>query len=565
MHKKILAALVLVAFGVVHAQQEAKDTLSIKALRMEKFDERHLGTLLLQIKVGKAVIVEKEANPNYEFNAEENKKGYALFVRNYLLDLNPFSIPSGIEADTKELKVFAAPGEFEPLVFGVYPAADLVNCRTEFSDFVNENGKKLAPETFQINDVKYRPIGDDIVTVRSEVLERSNQISRIDKGIAKQIWINIKVPEDSPPGTYRGIIMFEPEGRPASEIKAEVKVLPFKLMQPPPEVMNWAPMMSGTWDFERLEQEFKCIKEHGMTGEITSSLNPVGEDFTNANRYMELAKKAGLPGKFIMSTYGTQGYGTIANCAGPFGMGEKNFCEEAYTKLKAGLAKVKANAEQNKWLPYTMYLSSELGGIIVPGDEYDRMMKYAEEYYTAARSVSGIKLLATFNKQDELKRHWNLPTLDEFGFNGEMFPAWEEAAKMKPSWMTFIAVDQRFGYGFYLWRFNFKGGRPWCLNPGVMFPREAGLVYYFNKIAHPSVRFERIREGVDDYKYVYTLLEHIKKAKADGKDASAAENTLKKIFLKLPYNHKTDTPGFDYLKMDSYRSQIAEEIEHLLK
>ena len=104
-----------------------------------------------------------------------------------MLDLNPFSIPSGIEADTKELKVFAAPGEFEPLVFGVYPAADLVNCRTEFSDFVNENGKKLAPETFQINDVKYRPIGDDIVTVRSEVLERSNQISRIDKGIAKQI------------------------------------------------------------------------------------------------------------------------------------------------------------------------------------------------------------------------------------------------------------------------------------------------------------------------------------------------------------------------------------------
>ena len=192
-------------------------------------------------------------------------------------------------------------------------------------------------------------------------------------------------------------------------------------------------------------------------------------------------------------------------------------------------------------------------------------MKGAEEYYAAAREVTGVKLLATFNRPEELTMHWNLPTLDIFGYNGMMFPEWAKGAKQKPCWLTFVTLNDRFGHGLFLWKFNLKGVRPWTQNPGVMTKWEPGLLYYFDNEEHPSVRFERIREGVDDYKYMYTLSETVKQVKAKGKDTKAAELVMQKIIDKIPHDHKKHTPGFDYEKMDDMRMELGQELVKLLK
>jgi len=340
-----------------------------------------------------------------------------------------------------------------------------------------------------------------------------------------------------------------------------VKVLPFKLMQPPPEVFNWAPIMAGTWKFDQLEKEFIFIKEHGMTGEMTDCLGPkyagdkLGDDYTNANKYMEIAKKVGLPGKFVVFNWHCQGGSKYDAVYGPYGRGDAQFNDSSYRQLTEALTGLKKNADENKWLPFSVYLTTELGSVSLP-EEFQKTMKKSAEYYAAARKVKGLNLLATFNRQEQLKMHWDLPTLDAIGFNGEMFPEWEAASKKKESWMTFIMSDQRCGYGLYMWKYNFRGCRPWCLSLGDDGDQ---LAYFMNNEYHATVRFERIREGVDDYKYMYTMMELVKQAKAKGKDTSAAETLSKKILEAIPSVHYKFT-DFDYMKLDEFRKQMADQI-----
>jgi len=593
-NKILLILVVFLLLGVnLSAQKDFSKTKSIRALYMDGvWNKDKIETFEIKLETQKFALMEKDialTGPAYSLpsgfigdgkikvyrddppptpTAGERENGYILFFRNYLYDIFPYTNPTRSEIDKKEIKVFASLGEYEPIVFSVYPLVDLKNCKIIVSDFLNEKGDKLLSNSFQVNSVMNWVTvreAQGVVVVRAHVLMRLKEIPRIDEGITKQIWINVKIPEDAKGGEYRGKITFAPDGKPSSDIPVIVRVLPFKLMQPPPEVFSWSPWGGG--GTTELEKRFIIMKEHGMTGEITDNLGPRRiegnwtDDYTSANKYMEMAKKVGLPGKFILGNWHCQGTSQYKTTYGPFGMGDSQFNEENYRKLTEMLTKLKKNADENKWLPYMVYLTTELGSTNgTPGD-FDKTMKKAKEYYAAARKVVGLKLLATFNRQEELKMHWNLPTIDAIGFNGEMFPEWEAANKQKESWMTFVMSEQRCGYGLYMWKFNFKGCRPWILSDG---DSTDSLIYFINNDWHPTVRFERIREGVDDYKYMYTLSELIKQAKAKGKDTQEAEVVVKRVIESIPSVHYKHT-DFDYMKLDEFRMQMAEQIMKLLK
>ncbi|OGF50779.1 MAG: hypothetical protein A2231_05475 [Candidatus Firestonebacteria bacterium RIFOXYA2_FULL_40_8] len=569
----ILILMLVLSSSIVYAKQDAANTKSMKALRVDKYSEDVLDTLEIQINVGKNYLTEEDKSlPKASEpvpSAEDSKKGYLVFFRNYLFDVNPYSNPLKEEMEQKEIKVFAAQGEYEPITFSVYPFTNLTGCKITLSEFANEKGEKLAKDAFQINNAVYRPqgTGSDPIFVKPTVLEKAREIAKIEQGIPKTVWITVKVPEDAKEGTYKGKITFSPSGKSAADIPVTVTVLPFKLMQP--SDVSWSPIMAGSWNFDELEKEMIVSKEHGMTGMVTGCLAPEGknsDDFTKANKVMELAKKVGLTGDFALFNLHIQGESTWESTFGPFGSGDKMFCQASYDKARDVIKKTRDNAIQNKWLPYSFYLTTELGYLSVAGEQvYNKTMKGAEQYYKTAREVEGVRLMATFNRQEELSSHWNLPALDVFGNNGEMFPEFEKAAKKKPAWICFIgSMDrlERIGHGFYMWKYSIKGIRPWFghgeRNPSI-------LSMYYDKEHHPTIRFERIREGVDDYKYIYTLSEYIKKAKAGGKSTTAAEAAIKKVMDQIPQSHKKHTPGFDYMKMDDMRWQIAQEIVKLAK
>ena len=555
---KKLALLFLLLPAALFCGDEFSASKSSAALLQDGFTGDKYTSLRLETKIGKVNIAE-------ENTASVSGTGFALFSRNYLLDISASAVPSAAEFGVKVIKIAVSPGEYEPFVAGIYPFEALKNCRITCGDFRSIEGALLPAGTFEINNVLMRPVGTTFVTVKGEILERADNIPSLAPLIPKAVWINAHPPANTPAGLYSGKLIVSPEGQPPAEIKVEAEVLPFKLKNPPPERMNWLGIMSGSWDFERQAEEFRCIREHNYTGEITNALAPEGDDFTKANRYMELAKQAGMPGIFIHTNTHCQGGLNLEGSYGPNGHGLNMFNSVSYAKTAALVAKVKANADKNKWLKTVYYLSTELGTTFGEGGtaDFTFLMNSIEEYYSGIKAA-GVETLATFNRREEFALHAGLPTIDWTGFNGEMFPEWEKSLKEKPSLMTFIGIDQRMGHGFYMWKFGFRGVRPWCLDPGVMYPREQGLVYYYDKKAHPSVRFERIREGADDYRYIYTLSEVMKEAEAKGIDTKEASNMINLIMGYIPYNHKKDTPGVDYLKQDEYRGKIAEETIKLL-
>jgi len=573
MKKSIMAiSVVILLLSINVFAVDVSETKSIKALRMEKFP--NLETIEIQLEVKKIFLSEIDNTPEPVPTAEDKKNGYILFFRNYLKTVYPFTKPTKEEIAKKEIKIFATLGEFEPITFSVYPLVKLTNCKILVSDFVNEKGDKITKDAFQINDVINCPIGSEMIVVRAYILYPAKEVPVIEEGVCKQIWINVKVPEDAKEGVYKGTVQFAPSGRPVVNIPVELRVLPFKLMQPPD--VTWAPCWGhGGRDFDRLEQRLTLLKEHGMTGEaVDGVLSPEGNDFTKANKYMEIAKKVGLTGKFVIIDTHIQGTSKYDTTYGPFGlMGDQLFCQSTYDKLVDFMTRIRDNAEKNKWLPYVFYLTTELGYTGASGEEsFNKTMEKAVEWYKAARKVERVKLLATFNRESEFIMHWNLPELDEIGMNGEMFSEWEKAAKIKPSWICFVGMNDRCGEGFYMWKFNIKGNRPWLggetINTGN---REEILMKDYNKRWCATTRFEKIREGVDDYKYCYTLSEYIKQAKAKGKDTSSAEVTLKNIIDKIPHDHKNKPDSdwvvnkYDFTKLDEYRWQIAQEILKILK
>ncbi|HJN17682.1 MAG TPA: hypothetical protein QGH10_19410, partial [Armatimonadota bacterium] len=143
--------------------------------------------------------------------------------------------------------------------------------------------------------------------------------------------------------------------------------------------------------------------------------------------------------------------------------------------------------------------------------------------------------------------------------------------------------DHRFSYGFFLAavgaefayreHFAMAAGNPFnafdgidqCTSfPYAAMPGPGGLL--------PTVLLENCREGIDDYRYIKTLEESIKRAK-EGPPAAAEAATEADEFLRLLLDsinpdgdHYVNEVGYwDPEVFDHYRWQIAKHIEALRK
>jgi hypothetical protein len=127
--------------------------------------------------------------------------------------------------------------------------------------------------------------------------------------------------------------------------------------------------------------------------------------------------------------------------------------------------------------------------------------------------------------------------------------------------------------GQYYWAYQYPSGEPyndldgidWC----ATYPGEGGPI--------PTIEWEGLREGIDDFRYAYTLEQTIAKAREQGPDAARklaaqAEEVLQTIREDAVIDlHEYDDRGLNFHtdsiwppeKYDDYRRQIAEMIVRL--
>jgi len=169
--------------------------------------------------------------------AAEKERGYLLFQRPIMDPVYPNTRPLAQER-LRNLVAFATPGEFEPVTFSIYPVRDLENLSVRISPLQSLDGE-IDGADLAVRLVTYWNIGYPRYTSRDtyrRVPELLEQVTAHTSpaGECQRWWIEIHVPEDAPPGLYRGIVTVWDDGfDKAVEIPVALRVLGFTLHADP--------------------------------------------------------------------------------------------------------------------------------------------------------------------------------------------------------------------------------------------------------------------------------------------------------------------------------------------
>lgn len=276
------------------------------------------------------------------------------------------------------LRIVAAQGEFEPASFLIHPRADVAKLELKptaltgpggeipasavdikivktwyqagtawYSYFADTTRRELVPELLlndenlvKVDEEKqenYLRVGDEYQWIsypREKAEKGFNYLTEpvadsrtllpisLTKGKNKQIWVTVKVPEETKGGVYTGKINLIADGKPAGAMELSVRVLPFTLPLPKTYynlendflVTMYAASMLNLADRQGLPTEvaekqqkaiYKNLRDHNIFNHRSDrdirSKSPE-EDAAKLRRELEMMKEAGFVMKPLISS-----------------------------------------------------------------------------------------------------------------------------------------------------------------------------------------------------------------------------------------------------------------------
>jgi len=178
-----------------------------------------------------------ETVPEPALTEPEKVRGYLLFQRPLTESVYPNTRPLPHER-IEALVAFAAPGEFEPVTFALYPVRPLQNLKVRGSSLTCPSGE-IPADRIDVRLATYWNVGFPAYTTLStyrrvpELLERVTAHSS-PAGECQRYWLTVHVPDDAKPGLYRGTVTVWDDGfGQAVEIPLALRVLGFRLQKDP--------------------------------------------------------------------------------------------------------------------------------------------------------------------------------------------------------------------------------------------------------------------------------------------------------------------------------------------
>ncbi len=525
--------------------------------------------------------------PEYEVTEEEKRKGYVIFAKNWMEDVYLNSIPRKDEV-IKEIGVFASAGEFEPIVFSVYPLKDLGEARVSVSDLtLANNPRKKITSGIEIGVVSHRltriTADGGVYTINPRYILPADSV-KIEKGRAATFWLTLKMPDKVEPGIYRGKITLKFGRWKKEEIGLKVRAFstPLAELDVPagpftntyPIHLPWYKEEASAVNEELRIKSLKKMREYGFnmcSGFPTMRITEwpyQGEpkmDFSEADKQMELLKNLGFK---MGCDYLTSGFGF-----------QKYYKDEGYMKkvgykdyvefLKPVLNLIHSHAQQAGWIPVVYSLCDE-----PVGDAVKWTKENAEAWKKAAPPdllLTGFVSLTKGQVQDPKDLHKELAkSLKIACLNLHDEESVKYIRDNGGQW-AFYNNGRRWTYGYYMYKavkqFDMKFRISWHWNIVAGDPfypldcREddhAWFVVNEKLELIPLIVGERIREGVDDYRYILTL-EKLLKQKPDHSYAQESKRIIDEI-LNLAVRR---TPPKDLEFYQEHRFRLAEAIEKM--
>jgi hypothetical protein len=489
-----------------------------------------------------------------------------VFTPNYLRPLHVKSVPLEGEIE-KPITVRVAPGETEPATIAVLAQKDLKDVEVNFH---LQGGDPQAQGSCQISLVKVvpRPAGAGVFTPQNVALVPAKPID-IEKGMTRQYWLTLCEPI-SEPGEMRPLkphsctatlrVSFAADGQKGEKrIPVTVEVLPLRLASADETHVSFGWYYSDpgnlNYFFDRfeemkearqkeLEREFADMVAHGCTGAQFPSPNvptvkpdgTVEMDFSGLEPWVEAMRKSGLGLKHtdLIGILNLANYRLMRS-------GLKEFSPE-FNKAYMEIVRRTVAWAKEKSVPLAIWAVDEPREQLI--NDWNRNLADTLKYLDLIAQVPGARSTVTpmGDSQDGVDYMPMVPKMDVM----QTHP-WAGSAKMieyaqtheKPELWTYNAGIDRLSFGFGVWRLKAKGRWQWHYQwhtfPFDPFDEGSGAVYASPDGPIPTVGYEWTREGIDDYRYLFTLKQEMAKAGPERKEAVAsAEKLLAEIERDVP-------------------------------
>lgn len=536
----------------------------------------------------------------------ERSRGYLLFTRPEPGDIFLTSVPSREEIIDR-LEVSAAPGERTAVNFALYSLTNLKGVKVELNDFKSKNGYRIGKEAVDLRVVRcwaQRTNWNSITYhVIPELLERKEKVD-IPEGKTQQYYLRINVPDNTVSSIYTSNVKIATQDGKAEPLKIVLNVLSFKL-QAPPDIIWGLYSDSSRWrkyTDEHVFEELRAIRNQGINalvmypfvhGNFKYNDGKVTVDLHRFSRYMDLYKRAGLKGPFVMSI---QGIDTMVRGWIPNAVRDGKYSDQAKNAFLQVIKAIVQEAEKNNWPKFVFHAVDEA-----------RSGRRAEEAVRTLRLIkdAGFETVATTSA--DFVREVIDPYLDYRCYNNAgyaSFPTKEQTAQLRQEtlasgdkfWWYGTGVypergiieegniiSNRYLSGFFLWRTKATGVWAWTFSRPKDDPfndfdgqeygeaKDACIVYPNPRggLFIPTLQWEGIREGINDYKYLYTLsviIEKMKKSKDYSviSEAKRVEKEFNQMLTNMPWRHafpgQYPAGAINNADLNRYRQQIIQWI-----
>lgn len=527
-----------------------------------------------------------EKNPQPEPLANEQQQGYILYQRHYLRWVYNNSIPLANERIEK-LEVSLAGNEYEPLTFSLYALRDLNMLTVSLTgDLQGPSGSVLGLENVAINTVESIPTllgSGDNYRLMPRVIRNLDRISIPRRG-SRRFWLTVHAGENQQSGEYRGKLKISAGGT-AQEVELLIHIRPFAL----PDSIGADFCMLETYEFYELLENWTAPERE----KIIESGRKIYEDYTRHGVYrlwphssyyfrrnqdgtprldelftaLAEAKKAGLTRPLVWFC------GGLVQTAKPKHPGNVRLYDSVLMKerMRELVRYVKRMVALNGWPEVIFEPSDE------PADNADYPLdrgEQARELLQVVKDEGG--RTAETGSIGVLDGLVDLPVLGD--------PAGTDFLDIKarrpdlPVWtynngtitQNWNPAYTRYMWGFYVWRMNLNGMSAWTFqnamnasgDPFTDLDGHGGDVMVAlpdPQCPIPTPFWEAVREGIDDYRYIYFLTKLIEKA--DNRtlaDSIARElEALKRSSFNPPTAEENRYGDWDPEKTDERRNLIA--------
>jgi len=517
---------------------------------------------------------------------EDRRRGYVVFHRNFMQDVFYNDAPFERERDDL-VRGEAFAGEYEPVTISLAPLRDLGKVTVSASDLTGTAG--TIPRTaIDLGFVSYRisRVGESVYTIQPRLI-MPDGVAEVPEGLTRRFWLTIRTPADARPGLYKGTVKIRPEAGVTAQVPLEFRVragtldvvdIPagpfgFRITIPwygeDPRTSKFNAMMA--------EKSLRKMREYGFTAFSGLPSIPYkgfknGKpllDFRTADPQMKYVKDLGF---LAVVTYGGGVEGINAYYQDTHQMTAAGFKDYAGF-IKAIYREVQEHAARNGWIPVYFNIGDEPGGDDLVrsaenAEAYRKAFPKGPPYFTAATSFTGS------NRQNpgfRLSRALHVPA-----WNGHDEASVRLIHQVGGDWAFYNGGD-RWTYGTYMykaakehgmkfrvaWHWNNAAGDPyyaldcreddyaWCNSSP-----DGRLI--------PSVEFERLREGLDDYRRLLTL-SRLATENPGNPAANAARELIATRLAAFHLGQRDPDSLFPPDDWSGFRRQVDDAIEALRK